>query len=120
MTADEILTLLCVNAYLVYRETLIGPSVPNIERLQDELRNPRVGDLVMETSTIYDRKRDLERIGVLLVDEWRPMYTPEQAMECGFVDGEKIPNERVFVIQPLGGGEYTWTNASFIKVKRDL
>jgi hypothetical protein len=117
-TPDELLTLLCVNAYLLYRETICSLS-PNQERLQNDIRNPGIGDLVMEISTIYNRERDTARIGVLLRIDSRPIFTPEIAAESGIPE-EEIPHEQVFVIQTLSGAEYDWTNASFIKVKQNL
>jgi hypothetical protein len=114
--------LLRVSAYELYRATLVGDPCEYVRMLGEELRNPRPGDLVLETSTFWMKNRDpLEGIGRLLRIELEPIVLKEQAEEYGYTDGEEIPKHRVFYValEFDDGREYRWHNASFIKVSSE-
>jgi hypothetical protein len=118
-TDDDLLSLLCISAYNHYLATLVGNPTPSVKRAGDRMTSPRVRDWVIETSTIYDRARDKNRIGRLLRVENEPICTAEQWAERG--GGiEPVPRERVTYLRTVDGREYRWTNASFIAVPADI
>lgn len=126
--SEELARLLAFNAYRLY---LAAPDCA----VWQFVISPRVGDLVVEISTIYDRDRDPYRLGRLLRDCREPRQTepiPEALVSvpddwtkdqiAGFqrywdAMPRGIPTERVFYIDRLdGGGEYRWHNAHIIRV----
>jgi hypothetical protein len=108
-------------AYETWRASLCaGPQ--SIRDLFNELKDPKPGDLVMETTTHRMKNRDpLEGIGRLVSITHEPMYTLEAWKEGGGVDGEPIPMETIYTIALIfdDGREFRWRNASFIKVKTE-
>lgn len=119
--ARETAILLKNTAYNLYRASLCaGP--PSIQRLSEELRAPKVGDLVMETTTHLRCSDPLQGIGTLLKITQEPMYTPEAWKESGAGEDETIPEETIYTIRLDfdDDREFRWSNASFIKVKTDL
>jgi hypothetical protein len=122
MTPDQILRWLMVNAYELYRASLCaGP--PSIDELRRDLLNPKVGDLVMETSTLR-RPWSIpsQGIGRLMSIVSEPAYTPEQWREAGGAADEPIPHHTIYYIAPIfdDGRRFRWENASFIKVREKL
>lgn len=117
----ELVRLLKGAAYETWRASLCaGPQ--SIRDLFNELKDPKPGDLVMETTTHRMKNRDpLEGIGRLVSITREPMYTPEAWKEGGGEDGEPIPKETIYTIALIfdDGREFRWRNASFIKVKTE-
>lgn len=112
MPGPDLLRLLCVNAYRLYTATLMGNPSKSTRQLQETLTTLRPGDLVMEITTIGNAERDQHRLGRLLRVEWRPARREPD-------DGERvedIPKYRYWIIETLAGDEYTWENATFIRV----
>jgi hypothetical protein len=136
------LRLLAINAYTVYLMSISASArdaAPKWRGMFDRLRNPVVGDIVLETSTIWQWARhaveagraQYPHIGVLLRVADEPVVSSDALVEMHragdyFIrQGEtvdEIPKERVFYIEPLDGSvpEYRWTNANFIAVPRSL
>jgi hypothetical protein len=89
--------------------------------LFDELCNPQIGDLVMETTTHQMASRDpLEGIGILIWTGDVPYFaTREEARAAGYEDDELIPERKVWDIKLVfdDGRMFRWENADFIKVK---
>lgn len=107
-------------AYEMWRACLCnGPK--HITELFEELSNPKVGDLVMETSTYNIASLSpVEGIGTLVEVEDAPYYeTRAEAKEAGIEDDEPIPTRKVWTIKLDfdGGRVFRWENAHFIKVK---
>lgn len=119
--SSELVRLLKGCAYELWRASLCaGPQ--SIRDLFNELKDPKPGDLVMETTTHQMPKRDpLEGIGRLVSITREPLYTPEAWKEAGAEEGEPIPTERVWTIALIfdDGRLFRWRNADFIKVKTD-
>lgn len=107
-------------AYELWRASLCaGPQ--SIRELFEELRNPKPGDLVMETTTHLMKSRDpLEGIGTLVAVGEAPYYaTREEARAAGYEDDELIPTRQVWdiTLDFDDGRLFRWENAMFIKVK---
>lgn len=120
-TETELLTLLIASAYATWSSALIGG--PEIAHKRFEfLKNPKVGDLVMETSSLFQKSMDTYRIGWLVSDQMEPYGTDEWWEENKADYGEDPrPIERAYTIKRLVGGElFRWTNASMIRVVTKL
>lgn len=120
---ERLVRLLKNASYNLYCATLCsGP--PKLAALFEELRNPKPGDLVMETTTHLMKSRDpKEGIGTLVAVGMAPCYaTREEARVAGYEDDEPIPERRVWdiALDFDDGRLFRWENASFIKVKTDL
>jgi len=117
----ELVRLLKGAAYQAWRASLCaGPR--SITDLFSELKNPKVGDLVMEISTLFMKGNDpVEGIGRLVSITQEPVYTPEAWKASGASEGEAVPTEPVYTIALIfdDGREFRWRNAMFIKVKTD-
>src|SRR2546430_2277388 len=100
MKKPNIIRLLEINAYEVYSATLVGNATPHTQALHKWITNPRVGDLVLETSTLY-HEEITDRLGYL------------RAVDL--IDGEMF-----YTIETLNGDTKRWQNARFIRVVEDL
>lgn len=116
----QLLYLLIVNAYCVWKAQLIGTSVPVVKRRYELIDNPGVGDLVMEISSIWQREQDRIRIGYLLRTARERYPTPAGMTDEEYraeYEGEDLPTEPVTYIRLLvDGTECRWTNCRFIRV----
>jgi hypothetical protein len=118
MKKEEIVEMLKNSAYHLWRASLCaGP--PHIADLFNELKDPKVGDIVAETSTMWRGGNVLESVGMLISITREPMYTLEDWKKSGASDGEAIPLETVYALRLVfdDNREFRWRNASFIKVK---
>lgn len=79
---------------------VLGTHEPTRHMLFEKMRQPDVGDLVIETSTIYHKDADKHRIGILLRTEYRKH------------------RGKLWTLKLQNGKKYTWENASFITVPR--
>jgi len=132
-TRLNLLTLLIASAAAAYHSNLIGGSEISHKRFKffvgskfsDSAPGEFIGKLVIETSTLFDRARDEERIGWLVSDQYENCDSDEEWAKL-LADGEYTaedlrPTERVYTIDLLSDGRrYRWTNASFIRVVEDL
>lgn len=121
-TTPELVALLKGCAYNLWCATLCaGPQ--SIHELFLELKDPKPGDLVMETTTHLRKDRDpLEGIGTLVAVGDAPWFaTREEARAAGYEDAEPIPTRKVWdiTLDFDDGRIFRWENASFIKVKTD-
>jgi hypothetical protein len=119
--ADVMLRLLCVSAYNAWSLSMCGPSAV-AKGAFEFMGKPVVGQIVMETSTIWTPGRDAHRIGRLLRIETRPTHTNEEWLALGETDVDDINSCTYWVIDPLYSPwtEYHWHNASFISVPERL
>lgn len=113
-----LLRLVAINAYAAYMNTLVGNPAPAVEKQGKRTQDPQVGDVVLETSTVWRVSRHVEDtpgefhgLGVLLRRVREPCPRAEDEEDDG-------ATEEVFYIRPLDGSvpECRWTNASFIRV----
>lgn len=95
--------LLVKSAYAAYTSNLIGNPCIATERRFEFFKNPKVGDLVLEITTINHPKRDItHNLGRLVRIEKSPNGNP-------FKDK--------WVIRTLyHDREFAWHNADFIRV----
>lgn len=116
----DLMRLLEVTAYNHYLACLVGNPAPRVAAMYQHLTSPQVGDMVLETSTIYDESRVGMRFGRLVRVASEPMYTPEEWADGGSGPDEPIPHERVWYIELADGREFRWVNASFIAVPTEI
>lgn len=121
---DEIATAfrrLCYNAYVA---TLVGSPAKVTADFGDRMKDPKVGDFVIETSTVYRSRGtgDIDAVGVLEEVAWEkvafdgdPDFVWDEAVE-----GRPHPLERVTYIRTLDGRRFRWVNASFIAAPAEL
>lgn len=116
---DDIIGLLAANVQAAYVSNLRGGE-EGIAR-HAWFSSPKLGDLVMETSTIWMPSRDPHRFGYLVSNEYEPRHTDEEWERIkDDYDGVR-PTERAYRIKLLtDGSEYCWVNASFIRVPRSV
>lgn len=121
---DDALRLLCIAVYNMWLCTLVGNRAPLVTVVNERMRKPEVGDMVMERSTTWNPDRDQHRIGRFLRIENRPMYTEEQwrAEHAPNEPSDPIPTDPHWIIEPLAnpGTEYAWWNADFLVVPEGI
>lgn len=110
-------------AYNLYLSTLGGSEGRRPREIREDISNPKPGDLVIETSTIYAAKasggseRGVTGIGRLIRVADEPVATREE-----WDDEDPIPTHKVYYIELVFGEgvEQRWHNASFIKVPETI
>jgi hypothetical protein len=123
---SRMLRLIAINAYAAYSNSIMAAHAPRGREIFDRVRQPIVGDLVVETSTIWKWARNEDEapmpdgcpfLGILM----KIAYEPYPRVE-GDLEPEPDAREIVHYIKPLDGhrDEVRWTNASFIKVFQGL
>ena len=117
----EAVDLLRGSAYQLWLASLCGNAPKHLRDLSEELKDPKPGDLVMETTTFRMKAHNpLEGIGVLEgVGEAPYFSTREQARAAGYKDDEPLPTRKVWDLRLIfdGNRPFRWENAMFIKVK---
>lgn len=112
---------LCYNAYTA---TLVGNPAKVTADFGDRMKDPKIGDFVIETSTVYRSRGtgDIDAIGVLEEVAWEkvafdsdPEFVWDEAVE-----GRPHPLERVTYIRTLDGRRFRWVNASFVAAPIEL
>ena len=114
------LSALSASVHETYMQTLLGTS-ENAKAVNDWMREPQTGDLVMETSTVHHRDRDPYRFGYLVSNVWENVHTDEEweTMKHEYKKGRR-PTRRIWRIKLLTDGtDYAWHNAEFIRVPAD-
>ena len=120
----EIIRMLEIAVYKIWDATLVGSPCEHVHSLNQEMRNPVPGDLVVEITTLLGSvikdnanqttiPRGIQGIGYLVKVAKEPVWTEQEAIEQGW-SGE-IPQEDVTYIKLFDGTECRWTDARFIK-----
>jgi hypothetical protein len=137
--------LVRILAMHVYSATLVGYPAPKVQRMNDWMRNPRIGDLVVEESTSYypvERKRDrfpeqwpFTRMGYLITvreeweqtdEQWQSELAEQREWNAkhGFdgLDEERMIEPRAWYIQygPDPADVARWEDCSFIAVPTEI
>ena len=127
----SIYRLLAVAGYQAYNNSLVGSPAPAVAAYGCRVRNPQIGDLVVETSTIWMDDWNPAALGWLLDDLYEPVETEEEheAMLAGGdywkVEGESydaVPSERIYYIDPLdpdAPSPFRWHDADFISLPQE-
>lgn len=112
---------LCYNAYTA---TLVGSPAKVTADFGDRMKDPKVGDFVIETSTVYRSRGtgDIDAIGVLEEVAWEKVVWPgdPEFVWDEVAEGKPHPLERVTYIRTLDGRRFRWINASFIAAPIEL
>lgn len=111
-------------AYCIYQGTLIGNPPPNVRDLNERIRHPQIGDLVVETSTVYFALEGLraQAFGILLDKRVEWAHTEggwRQALHDGDYDqDDQRPQTFAWYVQygPQPDDITRWTNCDFIAV----
>lgn len=101
----DLATVLRCAAYSAYSLTLNGGAPPGAVQW---FKAVEPGQMVLETSTMFQRSRDRHGIG-WLVKKTREPYP-------GDYGDDKPPLEDCWYIECLDGVIYRWTNADFVRV----
>lgn len=110
-------------AYNAYLNTLVGSAPPRVIEALERMKNPRVGDWVIETTTVWMGTRsDLDGIGILeeiarepFVFSGDPDFVWDEEVE-----GAPHPTETVYYLRTMDGRRFRWTNASIVAVPTEL
>lgn len=102
--------LVAHSGYLAWTNTLVGDRAPVVTDCNKRMRDPQIGDLVLETSTYYREPWDPGALGWLLSVDQEPWYTEED----GTVLIEQVWYVEPFVPRADGEFKVRWTNAMFI------
>jgi hypothetical protein len=101
--------------YNAYSATLIGGAPKVTARYSDRAMNPIIGDLVVESSTIYQPRRDLDCVGFLEEIAWeKVIFGDPEFVWDEEVERRPHPTERIFYIRTLDGRRYRWSNANMV------
>jgi hypothetical protein len=127
MTKNELIDLLCVNAYAVYNACIVGNPCKKVEDMMTfqngnpDFRREQLhpGEMVMEISSIWNRWNN-NRIGYLISDQDEYRYTDEEWNNDAELRAEwdnERPKQRYVRIKRLSDGEeQRWENCQFIRV----
>jgi hypothetical protein len=115
-SVESMAAFLCASGYAAWRGVLTGR--PGFPGLFEWMKNPKPGDLVMETSSLC-RTEDIYRVGTLLRIEQGWFHPDEQWERIKQEwEGEPRPTDVFWIIETLDGHEYRWSNCSFIRLPR--
>jgi len=104
----ELATVLRCAAYSAYSLSLCAHTVAAFEWF----KNVAPGQMVLETSTMFQRSRDRHGIGWLVKKTREPFP--------GDYGDDEPPLEDCWYIKCLDGVIYRWTNADFVRVPESV
>lgn len=125
--------LIALNGYVAWSNTLVGDPAPKISEQFQRSNDPRPGDLVLETTTIFRWLPHVNvgpgvALGWLISKEDEPIMSRED-FDAMHARGEhynaedetyeSLPTESVYTLRPLDNSEIEeqrWVNANFIRV----
>lgn len=131
--------IMCAMAKCLQRATMVGNPAPVVARMDERMRNPQAGDLVVETSRLGRNRMDVETFGILLGrrdewwqtdEEWAARLAGEREahdeMRTRWPDlGEFEPDKRMtddaWYVQygPQPGDVCRWVNCEFMAIPTD-
>lgn len=99
--------------YTAWQNTLIGSAPPVVLASHDQMAKPKVGDWVIEASTIYGGRnhdsRDLDGVGIL-----EKVLSEPVDIEWDEAEDGPHPMETTYYLRTLDGRLFRWHNASII------
>ena len=115
----ELAWLIAHSGHLAHRAAMIGNPPPSTRLIFERMRNPQVGDLVLETSTYYREPWDPGALGYLDRVGLEPICSEEEWDEEEEGPYASCPTEKVWYVRPFvptidGKTEVRWHNADFI------
>jgi hypothetical protein len=93
---------------------LVGNRAPAVEAVWQRHKNPKPGDWVVETSTLYGLVSS-DRYDESLWDGQFTRYLRSEVVEHQYEDGETW-SEEVHICENPDGTEFRWTNATLAVV----
>lgn len=107
---------------------LVGEPAPKVARMYERIREPQIGDLVIETTTMNRRDQDarVKGFGVLLErrEEWWESdedWSAAKAEDGSLTDADRATDDAWYIqYGPEPADVCRWTNCSFITVPVDL
>lgn len=121
MDLATIASAMRIAAYNAYVCTLIGNPPGIVVKAGERIKTPRVGDWVIETSTVWMSRPHLDGIGILEAIEMEPVvYSDPDFVWDEATEGRPHPTERVYYLRTMDGRRFRWTNASMVGVLTEL
>lgn len=122
---ETISTAFRLCAYNCITNAMIGDAPLVVRRAYERMKNPSVGDWVIEASTIHEFRHlngaDLNGIGVLEEIAWEKVDFEDPAFVWDEeAEGAPHPTERVYYIRTMDGRRFRWTNATIVAVQSEL
>lgn len=116
---ETLATLMRRSIYNAYCATLIGTPVLVTKRYSERARSPQVGDLVIESSTVFgmrhDNASDLDGIGILEeIAREKVVWGDPDFVWDEDIEGQPHPTERIYYIRTFDGRRFRWENATMI------
>lgn len=105
--------------YNAYGNTLIGSAPKAITDAYNRMKNPQVGDWVIESTTVdgmrHANATDLDGVGILEdIAQEKVDFGDNAEVWDEEVEGEPHPTETVYYIRTIDGRLFRWTNATII------
>lgn len=110
--------------------TLVGNPAPKVARMNERIRSPQVGDLVVEMSVLYggDADRRSRGFGILIEhrdewwttdEEWATAVAEYKADDPEWDEPRSVDHAWYVQYGPRPGDICRWTNCSFIVIPTD-
>lgn len=111
----ELASTLRRTIYNAWRASLAmhGDQAPAAEAYHERASNPRIGDMVIESSTIHYAQNDLKGVGILVDIADEPVDYGDYVWDEE-AEGRPHPTERVYYLRTLDGSLQRWVNAGII------
>jgi hypothetical protein len=112
-------------AMCLWNAVVVGEPAPLVARMWERMRDPRPGDLVLETSRYYLDYANAEAFGVLVAHRMEWWDTDEEWARLRRYrerdKNDKRPTDTAWYVQygPSRHHIYRWVNATFITVPTD-
>lgn len=112
MEKDELIKLIETLGDSLYSAALVRAN----KGLWELVKEPEVGDYVLEKTTAFLTRDPSLRFGKLIKVCMEPYPLSDEAKKEYEELGEPIPEEKVYYIKLVDGTEMRWTNASFMRI----
>lgn len=114
----SIARLIGTSVYNAHGAVLVGNPARVTEALYERMKDVRIGDWVVEQTTILMPNRSaLDAVGRLIkITQEKVDFGDPNFVWDGAEEGRPHPTETCTYIRTLDGREFRWTNASFISV----
>jgi hypothetical protein len=120
IAVKELAAALRRTIYNAYCATLVGSPAAITEAYSERARDPRIGDMVIESTTIHHPRHDLNGVGILEKIVQEPVDYGADFIWDEETEGRPHPTERVFYLRTLDGALARWTNANMVAAVSDM